>query len=319
MHTFWACTPFDVVRTPSLYTFWAYIPFNLIQPLIYIPSKLAHLFQDVDDPSSETKVRIIDKDANSKPDVLLIVGTSLAIEGPTNELKSKLIPAVRRNGGKVIYVNNNPSPRAFAKPMIDHIFEMNCDLWVRDLAAREPSLREDEAGQGSRRIPCDFDFQPKAQTVDEVIKKAELKLIFVDDYFDVQFRIRIKKEVREDLSSFLLSRWLSTSLLTCVLSLFKWGEFTAVLHSKHTEFNISDVRKRKKMLERSVWSIKWKHTRIIILHNLSNHWILIVMNVLIRTIIYYSLLSDYDLKDFCEFVKTQMKRINERLNQNYST
>jgi len=206
------------------------------------------LFQDIDDPLSETKARIIDKDANSKPDVLLVVGTSLAIDGSRYELKNKLIPAVRRNGGKVIYINNNPSPRTFSKPVADHIFEMDCDLWVRDLAAREPFLRENEAGQAPQRLSCGFDFQSKAKTVGEVIKEAELKLIFIGDYSDVQFRTRTKEEVREDLSFFLSQRWLSTSSLMCVLSLFGWGEFIKVLHSKLTEFDANDVEKRKEML-----------------------------------------------------------------------
>jgi len=77
---------------------------------------------------------------------------------------------------------------------------------VRDLVAREPFLRKNEARQTSQRLSCGFDFQSKAKTVDEVIKETELKLIFIDDYFDVQFRIRTKKEVRKDLSLFLLQR-----------------------------------------------------------------------------------------------------------------
>ncbi len=203
--------------------------------------------------------------------------------------------------------------------MVDHIFEMDCDHWVRDLAAREPFLREDEAGLGSRRLSCGFDFQPKAQTVGEVIKEAELKLISVGDYSDVQFRTRTKEEVREDLSSFLPSRWLSTSPLMCVLSLFRWGACTTVLHSKHTEFDVNDVRKRKEMLNGPVWSVGRKHTRIIIPHNPSDHWILIVVDIPIQTISYYSSLPGYDLGGCCEFVEAQMKRVGEKLSQDYST
>ena len=104
------------------------------------------LYHDIDDPLSENKARIIDKDAESLPDVLLVVGTSLAIDGPRYELKNRLIPAVRRNGGKVMYVNNQLPPKAFSKPVVDHIFEMDCDYWVRELVTREPSLREDRPG-----------------------------------------------------------------------------------------------------------------------------------------------------------------------------
>jgi len=85
------------------------------------------LYHDINDPLSEIKARIIDKDADLTPNIYLVVGILLAIDGPRYELKNKLIPAVRRNGGKVIYVNKNPPPRAFSKPVVDYIFEMDCD------------------------------------------------------------------------------------------------------------------------------------------------------------------------------------------------
>ncbi len=76
---------------------------------------------------------------------------------------------------------------------------------MRDLTAREPSLREDKAGHGSQRLSYSFAFQLKAETVDEVIKEAELQLISIGNYSDMQFRTRMKEEVREDLSPFLPS------------------------------------------------------------------------------------------------------------------
>jgi len=53
------------------------------------------LYYDINDPLSEIKARIINKDANSTPDVLLIVSILLVIDGLRNELKNRLIPAVR--------------------------------------------------------------------------------------------------------------------------------------------------------------------------------------------------------------------------------
>lgn len=132
------------------------------------------LYHDIDDHLSKTKARIIDEDADLTPSVLLVVGT---FDGPRYELKNKLILVVCWNGGKLIYINKNPPPRAFSKPVVDHIFEMDCNYWVRDLATREPSLREDEAGQNSLRLSCGFDFQSKVETVNEVIKEAELQQI----------------------------------------------------------------------------------------------------------------------------------------------
>ena len=85
------------------------------------------LYYDIDNPLSEIKVKVIDKDTDSTPNILLIINILLAIDGPRYKLKNKLIPAVYRNGRKVIYINNNPPPRAFSKPVVDYIFEMDCD------------------------------------------------------------------------------------------------------------------------------------------------------------------------------------------------
>jgi len=61
------------------------------------------------------------------PNILLVVSILLAINDSRYELKNKLIPAVRRNGRKVIYVNKNPPPRVFSKPVVDYIFEIDYD------------------------------------------------------------------------------------------------------------------------------------------------------------------------------------------------
>ena len=71
------------------------------------------LYYDINDPLSEIKVRIIDKDSDLTLNILLVISILLAIDGSKYELKNKLIPAVRRNNKKVIYVNNNPPPKVF--------------------------------------------------------------------------------------------------------------------------------------------------------------------------------------------------------------
>ncbi len=276
------------------------------------------LLHDTDDPWSEVKASLIDKDSGSRPDVLLIVGTSLAIEGPRHELKTKLIPAIRRNGGKVIYINDKPPPRTFAKPVVDHIFEMDCDLWVQDLAVRRPSLWGNDVAEDAPHLVCGFNFQPIAQTVGEVIKKAELKLISIGDYSDFPLRTRSSEEVREAFSCFLPQKWLSTSPLTCILSLLGWDESTKVLHSKHVDFGEDEVH-RAEMLEGPLWPIGRKHTRIILPYCRDQHWILIVVDLPTRMITYYSSLADYDLDGCYDFVVTQMTRVGDRLGRDYST
>ncbi len=85
------------------------------------------LYHDIDDSLSEVKARIIDEDAKSTPDVLLIVSISLIIDNSRYELKNKLILTIRQKNKKIIYVNNKFSSRAFFKLVINYIFEMNCD------------------------------------------------------------------------------------------------------------------------------------------------------------------------------------------------
>lgn len=85
------------------------------------------LYYDINDLLSEIKTRVIDKDADLTPDIFLVISILLVIDGPRYKFKNKLIPVIRRNGKKVIYVNNNPFLRVFSKPVIDYIFEIDCD------------------------------------------------------------------------------------------------------------------------------------------------------------------------------------------------
>ena len=67
------------------------------------------------------------------------------------------------------------------------------------------------------------------------------------------------------------------------------------------------------MLDGPIWPIGRKYIRIIIPHNSSDHWILIVMDIPIQTISYYSLLPGYHLGNYYEFVEAQIKRVGKKL------
>ncbi len=232
------------------------------------------LLHDINDSWSKIKANFIDKDSSSRLDVLLIIETTLTSEGSRYELKSKLISTIHQSDENVIYINNKPSLRAFAKSVVDHILKMNCDLWVQDLVVRQSFLWDNDVVNVSLHLFRDLGFQSTAQTVGKVIQEVELKLISLDDYFDYLFRIRMSEEVKEELNCFLSQHWLSTFLLMCVLSLFKWDEFTRVLHSKHVNFEKDDVY-RSKMLKESLWLIERKHTCIILSYCCHQHWILL--------------------------------------------
>ncbi len=202
---------------------------------------------DVDDPLSERKAELINQDGNSKIDMLLIIGTSLAIDGVKKVLGSTFIPAVRRSGGKVVYVNNVRPPKAFCKPKADFIFEMDCDLWARKLAQYEPSLGLDVLHPA--HLPSsDHNTSPKAKTVAEAIQAAESTFISIGDYSDIPYRLKDQRAVRDDLGCFDVDGWLSTSPLMCILSLFKWGDTTKILHSKFMDFDPSDASAGDRLL-----------------------------------------------------------------------
>ena len=83
------------------------------------------LYYDINDSLSEIKARIINEDVNLTLDILLVINILLTIDSSRYKFKNKLIPVIRRNSKKIIYVNNNSSPRVFIKPVVDYIFKIN--------------------------------------------------------------------------------------------------------------------------------------------------------------------------------------------------
>ena len=116
---------------------WMNIHVRHLQPNIV-------LFQDFNDPLSELKARMINKDINLKFNVFLIIDTLLIINDLRYEFKNKLISAVCWNGEKVIYVNNNSFSKTFSKFIINYIFKINCDFWVHSFAVWKPSLKKNK-------------------------------------------------------------------------------------------------------------------------------------------------------------------------------
>ena len=84
-------------------------------------------YHDIDNFLNKIKTKIINKDANSTSDVLLIIDTLLIIDDSRYEFKNKLIFAICQNDEKMIYVNNNFFSKTFFKLVINYIFKMNCD------------------------------------------------------------------------------------------------------------------------------------------------------------------------------------------------
>lgn len=277
------------------------------------------LFGDDDDPSSERKAEFIEQDGALQIDLLLIMGTSLAIHGVKSALKTTFIPAAHRSGGKVVYVNNVQPPRAFCKPVVDFVFEMDCDRWVQMLTRHDTTLQRSENAASPKKLspPC-LQLSPKAKNVAEAIQTAESTLISIGDYTDVQYRLKDQGEVRNDLSCFHAGGWLSTSPLMAILSLFDWGDTTKILHSSLMDFSPSDAPKRDQLLKGPIWPIGRKHTRVVVPHNPGNHWILVIVDIPHRVLYYYNSLTGYNLDECFRFVHRQMGRVGVLLGQDYA-
>ena len=275
-------------------------------------------FGDYDDPSSERKAELMRQDGALEPDVLLIIGTSLTIDGIKSALRTIFIPAVRRSGGKVVYVNNVQPPKAFSKPRVDYIFQMDCDQWVQTLMHHETSLPLMVSVPALSPL-VERDDSLQVRGIAEAIQVAEASLISIGDYSDIQYRLRNSAEVRRELSCFHVGSWLSTSPLMCILLLFDWGETTKILHSDLMNFDPSDAHARSRLLRGPVWPVGRRHTRVVVPHNPGNHWILIVVDISHRVVYYYNSLPGHAIDASIQFVQAQMARVGDPINKDYST
>jgi NAD-dependent histone deacetylase SIR2 len=95
-------------------------------------------------PQGEEIAHLIRGDELSSPDLLLMLGTSLEVDGPKKLLRQFVRP-VRRQGGKIIYVNRLKPP-SDCSTLIDYWVQWEVDEWVRDLKGRQ-----DQSGTGMRR------------------------------------------------------------------------------------------------------------------------------------------------------------------------
>ena len=93
-------------------------------------------------PSNELLAPLVPFDVASKPEVLVIMGTSLRVFGLQKIVKefAKAIHARKDGRGKVIFINRTRPADSVWYGIIDHYVAMNCDDWVRDLRIRREDL-----------------------------------------------------------------------------------------------------------------------------------------------------------------------------------
>ncbi|KAI3326682.1 DHS-like NAD/FAD-binding domain-containing protein [Xylariaceae sp. AK1471] len=115
-------------------------------------------------PQGEEIAHLARRDESASPDLLLVLGTSLKVNGPKSLLRQFARP-IRRQGGKVIYVNLSKPPSG-CSALVDYWVQWDVDEWVQDLEGRQ-----DQSGMGmtrgrARRVPRkDRILSPKPRTV----------------------------------------------------------------------------------------------------------------------------------------------------------
>lgn len=103
-------------------------------------------------PQSEMLTRGLNIDLSIKSDCLLIMGTSLKVDG-VKKLVRSLAKSIHDRGGKVIFINKLPLPKQWAS-LVDYEIISDCDDFVRLLKREIPDLFLTQEQLDSKRLKC---------------------------------------------------------------------------------------------------------------------------------------------------------------------
>ncbi|KAK3936245.1 hypothetical protein QBC46DRAFT_270071, partial [Diplogelasinospora grovesii] len=88
-----------------------------------------------EDPRANSISAIVRHDLSLRPDVLLIMGTSLTTDG-VKFLVKDFAKVVHERAGKVVFMNLTEPSKSTWENVINYWVEWDCDAWVRDLMGR---------------------------------------------------------------------------------------------------------------------------------------------------------------------------------------
>ncbi|KAI3333801.1 DHS-like NAD/FAD-binding domain-containing protein [Ustulina deusta] len=115
-------------------------------------------------PQGEEIAHLARRDEWASPDLLLVLGTSLKVNGSKSLLRQFARP-IRRQGGKVIYVNLSKPP-SDCGALVDYWVQWDVDEWVRDLKGRQHQSGTGIRRGHARRTPRkDRILSPKTRTL----------------------------------------------------------------------------------------------------------------------------------------------------------
>lgn len=90
-------------------------------------------------PRSDLIGRATSSDISHRPDLLLIMGTSLKVTG-VRRLVKEFAKAVHARGGSVVFVNRTEPRSSEWSTYIDYFVQGDTDAWIEDLKVRVPEL-----------------------------------------------------------------------------------------------------------------------------------------------------------------------------------
>lgn len=123
-------------------------------------------------PQMEILTQGLNSDLKSRPDCLIIMGTSLKVAGVKSLVKS-LSKIIHDKGGKVIYVNKTKLSASSWKNYIDYEVVSDCDEFVRMLKTEIPDLFLTQEQLDSEKLN---QVAVKGSSLNKPVVKQEVKV-----------------------------------------------------------------------------------------------------------------------------------------------
>lgn len=120
-------------------------------------------------PAADAVGSITTHDLSLAPDVLLILGTSLHVQGVKTLVKefARCVHARPKAKGKVIFVNLSKPSESIWKDSIDYWVSMDCDAWIGTLRRHRPDIWQIQAELKARVIKKNVQRPTKPATMSE--------------------------------------------------------------------------------------------------------------------------------------------------------
>lgn len=123
-------------------------------------------------PQAEILAQGLSADVRARPDLLIIMGTSLKVDG-VKKLVRLLAASVHQRGGKVVFVNKTPLGRLTWHDHVDYEILCDCDHFVRILKKEVPDLFLTQEQLDLKRLRMNQLKEERAQIKREKAAKKE--------------------------------------------------------------------------------------------------------------------------------------------------